>query len=221
MVCEKDKGGSTVAKKVPALCIISLIILVLATQWKVNVSEASSDTVRIPDEAIRLRILADSNQAVDQKVKRAVRDAVVAEINHWVQELTSIEKARKVIRAHLDDIRVIVHRVLKQEDAEQSFHVKFGKAHFPTKMYGQYVYPAGVYEALVITLGAGEGANWWCVLFPPLCFLDFEHGDAVRTKNGDEPSISGKEQQIEVKFFVVEWFSALFKTVKKFFSLPF
>jgi stage II sporulation protein R len=57
--------------------------------------------------------------------------------------------------------------------------VDFGQAEFPTKLYGQYLYPAGEYEAVIITLGEGDGANWWCVLFPPLCFLDFSNGTAV------------------------------------------
>ena len=78
----------------------------------------------------------------------------------------------------------------------QSVNVDFGQAEFPTKLYGQYLYPAGDYEAMIITLGEGEGANWWCVLFPPLCFLDFSNGTAVSqspiVEDEDEESVTSK-----------------------------
>ncbi|MEC2055362.1 stage II sporulation protein R [Peribacillus psychrosaccharolyticus] len=135
--------------------------------------------VTIPNEAIRLRILANSDEQNDQAVKRLIRDEVNKDITVWVQDLTSIEEARKVITSHLPEIQATAEEVVKREGLSQSVTVEFGKANFPTKLYGQYLYPAGVYEAVVITLGAGEGANWWCVLFPPLCFLDFSNGTAV------------------------------------------
>ncbi|WKB35588.1 stage II sporulation protein R [Terrilactibacillus sp. S3-3] len=83
---------------------------------------------------------------------------------------------------------------------QESFTVKLGEADFPTKMYGGYVYPAGKYQALVITLGSGQGANWWCVLFPPLCFLDFEHGDAVKTKNNHDQTTKTAAGQKQAAF---------------------
>lgn len=135
--------------------------------------------VTIPNEAIRLRILANSDEQNDQAVKRLIRDEVNKDITVWVQDLTSIDEARKVITSHLPEIQATAEEVVKREGVSQSVTVEFGKADFPTKLYGQYLYPAGVYEAIVITLGAGEGANWWCVLFPPLCFLDFSNGTAV------------------------------------------
>lgn len=135
--------------------------------------------VTIPNEAIRLRILANSDEQNDQAVKRLIRDEVNKDITVWVQDLTSIDEARKVITSHLPEIQATAEEVVKREGLSQSVTVEFGKADFPTKLYGQYLYPAGVYEAIVITLGAGEGANWWCVLFPPLCFLDFSNGTAV------------------------------------------
>lgn len=135
--------------------------------------------VTIPNEAIRLRILANSDEQNDQAVKRLIRDEVNQDITAWVQNLTSIDEARQVITSHLPEIQATAEEVVKREGLSQSVTVEFGKADFPTKLYGQYLYPAGTYEAIVITLGAGEGANWWCVLFPPLCFLDFSNGTAV------------------------------------------
>ena len=94
-------------------------------------------------------------------------------------ELTSLEDAREVIVSHLDEIQATAEAIIAKEGLNQTVKVEFGQAEFPTKLYGQYLYPAGDYEAVIITLGEGDGANWWCVLFPPLCFLDFSNGTAV------------------------------------------
>jgi stage II sporulation protein R len=140
---------------------------------------AAKESIVIPGEAIRLRILANSDFEEDQAIKRKVRDAVNAQITLWVQDLTSMEKARTVIKAKLPEIQAISEQVVQEQRSNQSVNVEFGKVQFPTKLYGQFLYPAGEYQAILITLGSGEGANWWCVLYPPLCFLDFSNGVAV------------------------------------------
>lgn len=192
----------------------------------------------IPDEAIRLRILANSDSEEDQALKRKVRDAVNAEITVWVAELTSIEAARELIQERLPEIEKIVARVLVEEKSNQNYSVDYGRnVQFPTKLYGQFLYPAGEYEAILISLGEAEGANWWCVLFPPLCFLDFSTGDAIEASDeeGTDVAMEQEEQEVdkeekqdkkdkkenaenqesegeevEVKFFLVEFFTSLF-----------
>jgi stage II sporulation protein R len=139
----------------------------------------AKEAMVIPNEAIRLRILADSDLEKDQNIKRLIRDEVNKEITTWVQELTSIEAAREVIKSRLPEIQAIAERVVAAEGANQSVKTEFDKVQFPTKLYGQFLYPAGEYEAILITIGEGEGANWWCVLYPPLCFLDFSNGEAT------------------------------------------
>ncbi|WP_110112635.1 stage II sporulation protein R [Bacillus sp. CGMCC 1.16541] len=176
----------------------------------------ANEPMVIPDEAIRLRILANSDADEDQHVKRLIRDRVNAEITEWVQELTSVEEARRIIRGNLDEIESIAQQVLKEENVNQSVTVDFGKVSFPTKLYGQFLYPAGEYEAILISLGEAEGANWWCVLFPPLCFLDFSNGEAVQEPLNEEEQAEVTEepqvqqQEVEVKFFLVEWFTKIF-----------
>lgn len=147
----------------------------------------------IPNEAIRLRILADSDSDKDQAIKRLVRDEVNKEITKWVKDLTSLDDARNVIKSKLPEIQAIAENVVKSEGSTQSVKTEFDKVQFPTKLYGQFLYPAGEYEAILITLGEGEGANWWCVLYPPLCFLDFSNGEA--TSEG----FDGKDKKGEVK----------------------
>lgn len=223
------------------ITIVSFIFLLLiGANSHLLIKETSAEGFQvIPDEAIRLRILANSDSDKDQELKRKVRDEVNAEITEWVAELTSVEAARELIQERLPEIEKIVASVLKEENSNQSYTVDYGRnIQFPTKLYGQFLYPAGEYEAILITLGEAEGANWWCVLFPPLCFLDFSTGDAIEAsdeegkdvaledvveedekedekdkkekKDKEDKANEGEEEEVEVKFFLVEFFTSLF-----------
>lgn len=164
--------------------LLYILILSLGTILSLYIPKqelAAQETMVIPEEAIRLRILANSDLEQDQNVKRLVRDEVNKEITNWVATLTSQDEAKSVIQAGLPQLQKIAEEVVAEQGLDQSVKIDFGKVEFPTKLYGQYLYPAGEYEAVLITLGAGEGANWWCVLYPPLCFLDFSTGNAVRS----------------------------------------
>ncbi|MFQ6319062.1 stage II sporulation protein R [Bacillus halotolerans] len=222
-------------KKTVIICIYMFLLLsgaLVGLAKEETAQQSENEPVVIPDEAIRLRILANSDRDEDQELKRHIRDAVNKEITTWVRDITSIEEARRLIRSKLPEIKEIAKETMDKEGASQSISVDFDKISFPTKLYGSMVYPAGEYEAILITLGNGEGANWWCVLFPPLCFLDFSNGEAVKEQEDQEASKKQtekaledltakaekaekedekeKEDNTEVKFFVVEWFSDLF-----------
>ncbi|ALC82741.1 MULTISPECIES: stage II sporulation protein R [Bacillus] len=206
--------------------IYCLLIGAIASLYKEETAQSTSgETKVIPDEAIRLRILANSDAEEDQELKRKIRDEVKGEITSWVQDLTSVEEARNVIRSRVPELEEVAEQVMDQEGMSQKISVEFNKVAFPTKLYGNFVYPAGDYEAVLITLGEGQGANWWCVLFPPLCFLDFSNGEAVQEPEEEESneSIEEKEElsslteensedeeEPKVKFFLVEWFEGLF-----------
>lgn len=141
----------------------------------------AKEPVVIPKEAIRLRILANSDSKEDQELKRKVRDEVKAQIDGWVEDLKSFEDARRIIQGRIPELEQTVANTLKREGSKDTFTVRFNKhIKFPTKVYGNFIYPAGEYEAVLVTIGKGEGANWWCVLFPPMCFLDFSSGTAVK-----------------------------------------
>lgn len=216
-------------KKQNQLVLIYIFILfigAITSVYKEPVTASSQEPVVIPDEAIRLRILANSDSDEDQALKRIVRDEVNKEITKWVEELTSVEAAEELIQSRLPEIEAIVADVLEQENIQQSYTVEFGhNVRFPTKLYGSYIYPAGEYEAILISLGEAKGANWWCVLFPPLCFLDFSNGEAVQAEETEQTNDQEKtnekltslvvdeeeeKEEVEVKFFLVEWFEGLF-----------
>ncbi|WP_042351055.1 stage II sporulation protein R [Bacillus massiliigorillae] len=186
------------------LAVLYIMIICFATIASLSIpridhAEASEEAVVIPKEAIRLRILANSDGEEDQKVKRVIRDEVNANITEWVKELTSIDAARQVIKGHLPEIQRIAESYVKKHHLNQDVNVTFGQANFPTKLYGKYLYPAGEYEAIVITLGKGQGANWWCVLFPPLCFLDFSNGTAVSMSPTEEADKEQVANEAEIK----------------------
>ncbi|MGP4059173.1 stage II sporulation protein R [Halobacillus sp. H74] len=195
------------------LLLMGLTVILTVLPWGQRMeAEYGQNFQVIPDEAIRLRILADSNDEEDQQVKREVRDQVNAEITEWVEDLTSVEAARQLIGDRLPELEKIVAETLEAKGIDQTYTVDYDSSvTFPTKLYGSYIYPAGEYEAILITLGSGEGDNWWCVLFPPLCFLDFSNGTSVAEAEevpAEEAPVEKEEK--EVKFFVVKIWENIF-----------
>ncbi|MCM3398840.1 stage II sporulation protein R [Oceanobacillus profundus] len=163
----------------------------------------------IPDEAIRLRILANSDNEQDQALKLEVRDRVNEVVTEWVQHITDIDEARALIESRIPELEQIVKSTIDEQGTENDYSVEYGKnITFPAKLYGSFLYPAGEYEAILITLGEGNGSNWWCVLFPPLCFLDFSGGTTVAEAADADTVVEEEveEEETEIKFFLFEWF---------------
>ncbi|MED4653906.1 stage II sporulation protein R [Bacillus pseudomycoides] len=186
-------------KQAIAYFLLLLIGAQLLVQFGYMKVDAKGKTV-IPKEAVRLRILANSDSKEDQALKRKVRDEVKMQIDGWVADLKSFEDAHRVIQSHIPEIEKTVANTLKREGSKESFQVTFSKnIKFPTKVYGNFIYPAGEYEAVLISIGKGEGANWWCVLFPPMCFLDFSSGSAVKKEEHVVKAESMDEEERPVK----------------------
>lgn len=191
--------------------VIILFILCMVYLQTVTADEkmVENDSFQIiPDEAIRLRILANSDQEIDQQVKRLVRDEVSEQISAWVEHIDDIEEARELIKSHIPEITETTKQVLAAY-GEKGVKVEYGEnVTFPVKLYDSYLYPAGEYEAILITIGEGQGANWWCVLFPPLCFLDFSNGTLIADADHEDGIEEAEEleEPVKIKFFLFEWF---------------
>jgi stage II sporulation protein R len=185
--------------------IMIFAIIILITCWESNRNNIALADSAIPEQSIRLRILANSDSIEDQAMKRRVRDAVIEQMNAWVKEPDGIENARRVVLEQLPALQALVKRELSANGYGYAVLVELGKVPFPTKMYGSRIYPAGDYEALRITLGRGEGQNWWCVLFPPLCFVDAVSGEAVGkatiSPNESQPSLQIKSKK-QIHFYL-------------------
>jgi stage II sporulation protein R len=181
-----------------AYMVFALLVLLMC--WEANRSQAAlylapagTDAAVIPQESIRLRILANSDAPEDQWIKRQVRDAIIEQMNAWVTAPQGIEEARAVVTARLPELNAVVGATLEKYGFDYSYNVELGVVPFPTKMYGNQVYPAGEYEALRVSIGAAEGQNWWCVLFPPLCFVDSEM--IAKKKTGNTAYAAEAEEQ--------------------------
>ncbi len=121
-------------------------------------------------EYLRIHIRANSNEAADQSVKYLVRDAVVEYLTPIAAECTDKETAEQLIRSHLSGIESVADGVLQKNGFSYTAKASVRQEQFPTRVYGSVTLESGVYDALILELGTGEGDNWWCVIYPPLCF---------------------------------------------------
>jgi len=178
----------------PVYGYVVLLAMLIAMCWENALNHAAIVEGAIPEEAIRIRILANSDSAPDQAVKRHIRNAVEAELRKLSVGAMSIGEAREAIAGVLPELEALVNRELEARGFGYGAAVRLGSVPFPAKIYGNRVYPAGDYEALLITLGQGRGDNWWCVLFPPLCFADaVGAGKAETGKNGRTAATEANE----------------------------
>lgn len=166
---------------------IFLLLIFIIGYCMIQSTEAEG--IQIPDSAIRLRVIPNSNSTRDQEVKLKVKTELENTTYELLNGVTSINKARMIISNNLDSIETGIERVLLEEEYDLGYKINFGQNYFPEKEFKGITYEAGNYESLVVTLGKGEGDNWWCVLFPPLCLLEAEESDA---------------DEVEYKFFVEE-----------------
>ncbi|WP_276353455.1 stage II sporulation protein R [Cohnella caldifontis] len=146
----------------------------------------------IPADAIRIRILANSDSDFDQQVKRSVRDRVEREIVSWGPMPGSHDEARAFIASHLDDVQAVADAALAEWSVPYGAKVELNKVPFPDKTFEGHTYTAGEYEALRISLGGGTGANWWCVLFPPLCLTAATASEEPAAEKAAAEKASGK-----------------------------
>ena len=132
----------------------------------------ANDNVRIPDSAIRFRVLANSNSLSDQKIKQDISERMQKELYEVLKNHKDISSARKIINDNIINFKEVLDNEMK--DYKYSYKIDYGMHYFPKKIYKGVEYPEGNYESLLITLGKGSGDNWWCVLFPPLCVMEAE-----------------------------------------------
>lgn len=160
---------------------------------------------------IRFHVLANSDSVKDQAVKLKVRDAVVSYLTPHLKDVSDATAARQIIMEQHDDLIHVAQQVLIDNGANYPVQIEHGIFEFPIKSYGNLTLPAGKYEAVRVLLGNAEGKNWWCVLFPPLCFIDVTNAAAIPTGN----SISKESNQadgIEFKWKIAEiWSEAVSK----------
>ena len=192
-----------------------LIVLFLFYTFICAFSYASSVSSDIADNVFRLHIIANSDTDEDQNLKLIVRDNILNYMKEIASSVSSKEEAVEIITSHLDDFYNIAIDTIRNAGYDYDVSLSVGQFDFPTKEYGDISLPAGIYDALRIEIGEAQGHNWWCVMFPTLCFVDVSSGSLDEGSKGvlednlsDEEFslISDDSADVKFKFKVVEFF---------------
>ena len=192
------------------LILLSLFILISAISYVDAVSN------NIADSVFRLHVIANSNSKEDQELKLKVRDELLSYMNIISKDSTSKQEAMQIANEHKEEFTQIAEKVIKENGYNYTVNVQVGKADFPTKYYGDITLPAGTYDALKVQIGEAKGQNWWCVMFPPLCFVDVSTGivpdnskqELKQSLDNEEYDLISKtdNNEISFKFKIVELF---------------
>ena len=196
------------------LCII-LILFILYT-CICAFSYASTVSNNISNSVFRLHILANSDSNDDQELKLKVRDNILEYMKSFSSDIDSKEKAITILEENLDAFEGIALQTIHDEGYNYDVNLYIGKYNFPTKTYGDISLPAGLYDALRVEIGEAKGHNWWCVMFPTLCFVDVssgildENSKEVLESNLNEEEyelVSGDNASVNFKFKILEFFN--------------
>ena len=209
MIFEKN-----LAKRKVKLFLISLIIGVCATSV---LRVYSRDIVEgISNSVVRLHVVANSNSEEDQTLKLKVRDEVIKTLEPMLADSKSTEETKNIIKSNLGFIEEEAEKAIKKYGYTYGVTVNFDNYYFPTKQYANAQFPKGKYDALKIVIESGKGNNWWCVLYPALCFSGNSNGTLLKeseaklknTLSKDEYEVVTSKNKINFKFKIVEWFSS-------------
>lgn len=178
--------------------LIFSLALIISFIYMVSFHSNSQEAyMNLKDGIIRLHVKANSDTEEDQALKLKVRDRILKETAPLLEKSESIEETRAIVKENLDNIKSIAEDVIKEEGKDYKVEVNFGMTSFPTRKYGEMVLPAGEYEALLVTIGEGKGQNWWCVMFPPLCFVEMTHGIAANTQESLDIVTDDKDEDLD------------------------
>ncbi|MHB9942375.1 stage II sporulation protein R [Clostridium sporogenes] len=181
----------------------------------------SSEQKNISNKIIRFHVLANSDSIEDQSLKLKVKDEIIKHMMPKLDKSNSIDESRKILKENDKEIKKIAENIINKNGYKYSVNTYLGQEQFPIKTYGNITLPQGQYEAYKIVIGNGQGQNWWCVMFPPLCFVDVTKGEvsAKETeqkmkkvlKEEELKSINNSKNSYEIKFKVVEEINKLKK----------
>ena len=193
--------------------IMGLLFIIYFTFY--SISYANSVSADLSNSVFRLHVIANSDSADDQSLKYKVRDALIEYMNALSTDITSKEEAMQLANEHQEEFYKIARQVIKENGFDYDVAITIGNFDFPTKHYGDISLPAGCYDALKVEIGEAKGQNWWCVMFPSLCFVDVSNGivpeeskEELRSTLDDEDYslISSEDGEYKVKFKIVELF---------------
>lgn len=167
-----------------------------------------ADRQRLNEELIRLHVVANSDSAEDQELKLQVRDAVITSLRQALADVQDTEQAKEYLQENLPKLQELANRTLDAAGSAQRAVVTLCREGFPTRQYDTFSLPAGIYEALRVTIGDGAGKNWWCVIFPSLCVPQTSQGFSDTAAGAGFPdALSGAltgEEPYQIRFYLLD-----------------
>ena len=207
-------------KKLNFILILTILIFLYIVLLSFNYSQSIS--YNLSDSVFRLHIIANSDSSADQELKLKVRDNIIEYMNTLTSSSSDKKDVISMVNNHLDSFKEIALNTIKENGYNYDVNIEIGNFHFPTKSYGDISFPAGNYDALKIEIGDAIGQNWWCVLFPPLCFVNSSTGVVPDdSKNTLKENINSESYEIisegnnsndntsdiKIKFKIIEFFN--------------
>lgn len=197
--------------------ILTLILLLIIYTIICAFSYVQAVSTDISDSVFRLHVLANSNSDEDQALKYKVRDNLLKHMNGLCSNCTSKDEAIKIVTEHQDEFKQVALDTIHNEGYSYNVKINIGNFEFPTKQYGDISLPAGYYDALRVEIGEAKGRNWWCVMFPSLCFIDVSSGfvpeeskeELQKVLSDEEYSLisDSSNSSIKFKFKLLELFA--------------
>ena len=201
---------------------IFLVIIVVLLAFGIHFIFYSQDVAKgLEQNLIRLHVVANSDSYEDQALKMEIRDTIVKYMGERLKDSKNISESKQIVNINMDNIKSLINKEIKSYGKNYPVEINFGRYPFPTKSYGDITLPAGNYQALNVSIGKGAGSNWWCVLFPPLCFVDVTHGTVPESVREElKNALSNEEYKIvttsendndipvKIKFKIVEFFQS-------------
>ena len=207
-------------KKLNFIFILTILIFLYITLLSFKYSQAIS--TNLSDSVFRLHIIANSDSSADQELKLKVRDNIIKYMNTLTASSSNKSEVISIASNHLNSFKEIALNTIKENGYNYNVNVEIGNFYFPTKTYGDISFPSGNYDALKIEIGEAIGQNWWCVLFPPLCFVNSSTGiipddskntlkDTINSESyeiiNEGNSSNDNTSDIKIKFKIIEFFN--------------
>lgn len=193
------KHNDTKPKRTKRVCVLTVSIILFAAILSFCVA-AWYASEQYADNVLRLHVIANSNSNEDQALKLKVRDKVGSVVSRLAENAENADDTERIVLENIDIITEAAQQEIYDEGFNYSVSVETGEYYFPTKYYSSGALPAGDYEAVRVIIGDGEGDNWWCVLFPPLCFSNGS------TYSQADDAIDDQSESVTVRFKIVEIF---------------
>ena len=196
---------------------ITLILLLFLYTTISAISYVEAVSSDISDSVFRLHVIANSDSNEDQALKYKVRDNLLKYMNNICRDCASKQEAINLVTEHQEEFKQVALDTIKKEGYSYNVKINIGNFEFPTKQYGDISLPAGYYDALRVEIGEAKGRNWWCVMFPSLCFIDVSSGIVPEESKEELQNILSDEEYsiisdnsdngIKLKFKLIEFFA--------------